>query len=47
MEWLNWTSPVGASVVIVSVSFAFYLFSQSVYTLTRTGKEGKEMENTH
>lgn len=45
MEWLSWTSPLGVSVFILSLSFAFYLFTRSVHTLSKTGKTGKEIEN--
>lgn len=44
MEWLSWTSPLGSGLFIVALSASFYLFTQSVYTLTKTGKTGKELE---
>jgi hypothetical protein len=44
MEWLSWTTPAGVSMFILSLSLAFFLFSQAVYTLTKTGKTGAEIE---
>jgi hypothetical protein len=44
MEWLNWTSPAGISIFIVSLTLAFYLFSRSVLTLSKAGKAGNEIE---
>jgi len=45
MEWLSWTSPLGVSLFILSISLAFYLFTQAVHTLSKAGKTGKEIEN--
>ena len=44
MEWLSWTSPLGSGLFVLALSLSFYLFTQSVYTLTKTGKTGKELE---
>jgi len=44
MEWLSWTTPAGSGLFILAVSCSFYLFTQSIYTLTKTGKTGKEIE---
>jgi hypothetical protein len=43
MEWISWSSPLGSGLFILALSYSFYLFTQSVYTLTKTGKNGKEI----
>ncbi len=44
MEYLSWTSPIGSGLFILALSCSFYLFTKSIYTLTKTGKTGKEIE---
>lgn len=44
MEWLTWTSPLGSGLFVLTLSLSFYLFTQSVYTLTKSGKTGKKIE---
>jgi len=44
MEWFSWSSPLGSGLFILALSSSFYIFAHSVYTLTKTGKTGKEIE---
>ncbi len=45
MEWYSWTSPLGLGLFILSVSFAFFVLTSSIYMLTKTGEKGKQMEH--
>jgi len=45
MEWYSWTSPLGLGLFIISISFAFFVLSASIYILIKSGEKGKKMEN--
>lgn len=45
MEWYSWTSPLGLGIFILCASSALYIVSGSIYTLSRAGVKGMEIEN--
>jgi len=45
MEWYSWTSPLGLGIFIVCASAALYIVASSIYTLSRAGEKGKEIDN--